>query len=90
MPAKPANFRVKQNWGFWKRDTTVDFEKYKKAPIYNNTGGQFRSVTRRNINETETPLHKTPYFNFCSIVFFWYKKIGDGYFQFRYIEESVS
>ena len=25
-------------------------------------------VTKRNINETEIPLHKKTYFNFCGIV----------------------
>ena len=57
-------------------DKTADFENETKAPICNNTRRQFRSVTKRNINETEIPLHKITYFNFCSIVFyfFWYTK----------------
>ena len=59
MRDKTAIFRVAQNRGFRKRDTTRDFENETEAPICNNTGHQFRSVTKRNINETEIPLHKT-------------------------------
>ena len=59
------------------RDTTGDFENETKAPICNNTGHQFKSVTNRNINQTEIPQHKTAYFNFCGILFsffFWNRK----------------
>ena len=76
MQDKTANFRVGQKRGFRKRDFTGDFENETKALICNNTGHHFRSVTKRNINETEIPLYKTTYFNFCGIVFifFWYTK----------------
>ena len=59
MRDKTANFRVAQTRRFWKRATTGDFENETKAPICINTGHQFRSVTKRNINETEIPQHKT-------------------------------
>ena len=79
MRDETANFRVAQNRGFRTRDTTGDFQNETKAPICNNTGHQFRSVTKRNIKETEIPLHKTTYFNFCGIVFFLvHEEFGTG------------
>ena len=91
MRDKTANFRVAQNRGFWKWDTTGDSANETKAPICNDTGHQFRSLTKRNINETETPLHKITYFKFCGIVFFIFsgtRRIWDGYYQFRYIKKK--
>ena len=64
---------------FRKGDTTGDFENETEAPICYNTGHQFRSVTKRNINEMEIPLQKTTYFNFCGIVFFHFFLVHEVY-----------
>ena len=68
MPRKTANFRVGKTADFGNGTQAAIF-KETKAPICNKRSRQFRSVTKKNINETEKPLHKTTYFNFCGKVF---------------------
>ena len=74
MRDKTTNFRVGQNRGFRKRDTTGDFERQKRRFVLIQLASL--GLSPRNINETEKPQHKTTYFNFCGIgfYFFWYTK----------------
>ena len=77
---------MRQDREFQKRDTADDFENETKAPICNNTGRQFRSDTKKNINETEIPQHKTTSFNFCGLVLIYKKErfieiFGVGFFK---------
>ena len=93
MRDETAIFKVGRNRELSKRYTTGHFENETKAPICINTGRRFRSVIKRNINETEIPPHKTTYFDFCGPDFFVFsgiRIIWDGYYQFRCIEKRVS